>query len=150
MCLFHPTLQESLAGCNPQMMGEPRLMERLEFSVDNLRLLVIGILLQRPKENRSDCGSLELRMFLFRPPTIMLLDLGTNISLGDSPMAQHKESACNSGDTGDAGLIPGSERSPGEGNGNLLHYSCLGNPMDRGGWWATLHWVAKTWTRLRN
>ena len=38
-----------------------------------------------------------------------------------------KESACNSGDVG---LIPGSERSPGEGNGNLLHYSCLGNPMD--------------------
>ena len=35
---------------------------------------------------------------------------------------------------GDAGLIPGSERSPGEENGNLLQYSCLGNPMDRGAW----------------
>ena len=39
-----------------------------------------------------------------------------------------KESACNTGDTGDMGLIPGSGRSPGEGNGNPLQYSCLGNP----------------------
>ena len=40
---------------------------------------------------------------------------------------------------GDTGLIPGSERSPGGGNGNPLQYSCLGNPMDRGAWWATVH-----------
>ena len=45
-----------------------------------------------------------------------------------------KESACNTGDTGDMGLIPGSERSPGEGNGNPLQYSCPENPMDRGAW----------------
>ena len=45
----------------------------------------------------------------------------------------------NSGDKGDAGLIPGSGRSPGEGNGNTLQYSCLENPMDRGPWWATVH-----------
>ena len=48
-----------------------------------------------------------------------------------------KESACNAGTTGDAGLIPGLGRSPGEGNDNLLQYSCLGNPMDRGAWWVT-------------
>ena len=46
------------------------------------------------------------------------------------------ESACNAGDLGS---IPGSGRSPGEGNGNLLQYSCLENPMDRGAWWATVH-----------
>ena len=46
------------------------------------------------------------------------------------------------------GLIPGSGRSPGEANGNLLQYSCLGNPMDRGAWWATIHRVTKSWTRL--
>ena len=40
---------------------------------------------------------------------------------------------------GDAGLIPGSGRSPGEGNGNPLQYSCLENPMDGGTWWATVH-----------
>ena len=43
-----------------------------------------------------------------------------------------KESACNAGDTGDTGLIPGSGRSPGGGNGNPLQYSCLGNSRDRG------------------
>ena len=47
---------------------------------------------------------------------------------------------------GDTGLIPGLSRSPGEGNGNSLQYSCLGNPMDRGAWWATVHGVAKSRT----
>ena len=47
-------------------------------------------------------------------------------------------------DTRDAGLIPGSERSPGGEHGNPLQYSCLENPMDRGAWWATVHGVAKT------
>ena len=41
------------------------------------------------------------------------------------------------------GSIPGSGRSPGEGNGNSLQYSCLGNPMDRGAWWATVHSVSR-------
>jgi len=44
---------------------------------------------------------------------------------------------------GDTGLSSGSGRSPGEGNGNTLQYSCLGNPMDRGAWQATVHGVAK-------
>ena len=48
-----------------------------------------------------------------------------------------------SADTGDTSLIPGSGRSPGEGNGNPLQYSCLGNPMDRGAWRATVHGVTK-------
>ena len=42
-------------------------------------------------------------------------------------------------------LIPGLGRSPGEGNGNPLQYSCLENPMDRGAWWATVRGVAKSW-----
>ena len=49
---------------------------------------------------------------------------------------------------GDPGSIPGSGRSPGEGNGNALQYSCLENPMDGGSWQATVHGVAKSWTRL--
>ena len=44
---------------------------------------------------------------------------------------------------GDMGSIPGSGRSPGEGHGNPLQYSCLGNPMDRGALWATVHGIAK-------
>ena len=53
------------------------------------------------------------------------------------------ESACNAGDLGS---IPGSGRSPGEGNGNPLQYSCQGNSMDRGAWWATVHGVTKSQT----
>ena len=52
-----------------------------------------------------------------------------------------KESAYNAGDLG---LIPGSGRSPGEGNGNLLQHSCLENSMDRGAWWATAYRVMKS------
>ena len=47
---------------------------------------------------------------------------------------------------GDVGSTPGSGRSPGEGNGNPLPYSCLENPMDRGAWWAIVHEVSKSWT----
>ena len=51
-----------------------------------------------------------------------------------------KEFACNAGDPGS---VAGSGRSPGEGNGNPLQYSCLGNPMDRGAWRATVHGVTR-------
>ena len=51
---------------------------------------------------------------------------------------------------GGMGLIPGWGRSPGEGNGHLLQYSCLGNPLDRGAWQATVHGVAKSQTQLSN
>ena len=54
------------------------------------------------------------------------------------------------GGTGDSGSIPGSGRSPGEGNGNPLQYSCLENSMDRGAWWAAVHGVAMSQTRLRD
>ena len=49
---------------------------------------------------------------------------------------------------GDLGSFPGSGRFLGEGNGNPLQYSCLGNTMDRGAWWATIHGVTKSRTRL--
>ena len=58
-----------------------------------------------------------------------------------------KASACSAGDPGS---ILGSGRSPGEGNGNLLQYSCLENSMHRGDWQATVHGVAKSWTSLIN
>ena len=54
----------------------------------------------------------------------------------------------NAGDAKDSGLISGLGRSPGGGNGNSLQYSCLENPMDRGAWWATVHWAAKSLTQL--
>ena len=57
-----------------------------------------------------------------------------------------KNLAGNAGDIRDAGSIPGLRRSPGEGHGNSLWYSCLENPMDKGAWWATVHGVAKSQT----
>ena len=55
-----------------------------------------------------------------------------------------KNLPANAGDTRDTGSIPGSGRSPGEGNGNPLQYSCLENPMDRGPWWAIVHGIAES------
>ena len=65
--------------------------------------------------------------------------------LGFPGGSESKESACNAGDPGS---IPGLGRSPGEGNDNLLQYSCLENPMDRGAGQAAVHGVAKSQTRL--
>ena len=53
------------------------------------------------------------------------------------------------GDIRDAVSIPGLERSPGGGHGNLLQYSCLENPKNRGAWWDTVHGVAKSQTQLK-
>ena len=54
-----------------------------------------------------------------------------------------KNPSANAGDTGDSGSIPGLGRSPGEGNSNPLQYSCLGNPIDKGAWLATVHRVTE-------
>ena len=66
-------------------------------------------------------------------------------SLGLPRWVNGKESTCNAGDSS---LTPGLGGSLGEGNGNPLLYSCLGNPMDREAWWATVHGVTKSGTRL--
>ena len=68
-----------------------------------------------------------------------------NMAQGFLGGSNGKESACNAGDPGS---IPRSERSPGEENGNPLQYSYLGNPMDRGTWWATVHGVTMSRTPL--
>ena len=60
-----------------------------------------------------------------------------------------KNPPANAGDAKDTNSIPGSGRSPGEGNGNPLQYSCLDNPMDRGAWRATVLGIAKSQTRLK-
>ena len=56
-----------------------------------------------------------------------------------------KNTPANAGDARDVGWIPGSGKSPGVGNGNLLQLSCLENPTDRGAWWARVQGVAKSW-----
>ena len=67
--------------------------------------------------------------------------------MGFPACSEVKASAYN---VGDLGSIPGLRRSPGEGNGNPLQYSCLENPMDGGAWWAAVYGVAKSQTRLSN
>ena len=60
-----------------------------------------------------------------------------------------KNLAASEEDVRDAGVIPGSGRSPGGGQGNPLQYSCLENPMNRGAWWATVHGVTQSRTQLK-
>ena len=59
-----------------------------------------------------------------------------------------KKPHTNVADTRDTGLIPGSGRSPGEGNVNTLQYFCLGNSTDRGAWRVAVHGISKSWTKL--
>ena len=66
------------------------------------------------------------------------------------PFPGGSDSKASAYNTGDLGSIPGLGRSPGEGNGNPLQYSCLENPMDGGAWWATVYGVAKSRKRLRD
>ena len=68
-----------------------------------------------------------------------------NIFNLNSLVAQMIESSCNAGELGS---IPGLGSSSGEGNGNPLQYSCLDNSMDKGAWWATVHGVTKSQTRV--
>ena len=83
----------------------------------------------------------------FPPPTVSSCLRFYSQPIWPPGGSEVKASACN---VGDLGSIPGSGRSPGEGNGNPLQYSCLENPMDRRAWWATVHGVPKNWTRLSN
>ena len=64
------------------------------------------------------------------------------------PHTQVENPLANAQEVRDAGLIPGLRRSPGGRHGNLLQYSCLESPMDRGACWATVRWVARGWTQL--
>ena len=75
----------------------------------------------------------------------LYLDLSLLLMVDFPGGSDGKASAYNAGDPGS---IPGSGRSPEEGNGNPLQYSCLENPMDRRGWWATVHGVVRSRTRL--
>ena len=77
---------------------------------------------------------------------VSLIDLRIKL-VGFSSGLDGKESACNAGDPGS---VSGWRRSPGEGNGNRLQYSCLENPMNRGSWLVTVHGIAKSQTLLSN
>ena len=71
------------------------------------------------------------------------INLELNVKEGFPGGSVVKNPPANTGDAGDAGSIPGSGRSPGEGSSNLLQYSCLENSMDKGAWWATVSGVTE-------
>jgi len=71
-----------------------------------------------------------------------------NFRILDKIKAGGSEVKASASNAGDLGLIPGLGRSPGEGNGNPLQYSCMENPMDRGAWQATVHGVTMSRTQL--
>ena len=79
------------------------------------------------------------------PMALHLFALAYHRASGFLDGSMGEESMCNAGDTGDAGLIHGLRRAPGEENGNPIQYSCLRNPLDRGAWWATVQKVTKSW-----
>ena len=84
----------------------------------------------------------------FVPVYVYVSVFASDLSIVPFPVgSESKESAFN---VGDLGSIPGSGRSPGEANGNLLQYSCLENHMDRGAWQATVYGIIKSRTQLRD
>ena len=97
---------------------------------------------------RSSLGCMKLNddskeaISIFNFP-VFVLKCDWDLIQGFPGGSDGKESVYNVRDTGS---IPGSGRSPGEGHGNPLQYSCLENPMDRGAWWAIVHGVTKSWT----
>ena len=97
-----------------------------------LKILILSHLVDEPMDIFSNFIQINFLMGISIPKIFPFFSDG-------------KASAYNAGDLG---LISGSGRSPGEGNGNPLQYSCLENPMDRGAWWATVHGVTKSRTRL--
>ena len=90
-------------------------------------------------------GAVMEPTFLSNTPNVFLTRVCHFLDLSGS--SDGKESVCNEGDPGS---IPGSGRSPGEGNSNPPQYSCLENPMERGAWQATFHGVTESQTQLSN
>ena len=88
--------------------------------------------------------------FIFKQQKLLFLSQHSLVFRGIPGGSAVKNLPASAGATGDTGLIPGSGRSLGGGNGNPLQYCCLGNPMDRGAWQATAHGVTKSWTKLSN
>ena len=104
-------------------------------------------ILREPNEMKPCClfkNSREIQWAVFRTYYLVI-----DIYKGFPWWLRGKESTCNTRATGDAGSIPGWDRSPRVGHGNLLQNSCQENPKDRGAWQATVHRVAKSRTRLK-
>ena len=137
-----------LQGIFPTQGSNPGLLHLLHWQADSFSLAT-------PGKPQHIVGSDPLTISAFLPQHLSVtyhFSSGIPITcmlgyLRSSWVAQLiKNLPANAGDARDPDLIPGLGRCPGEGNGNPLQYSCLGNPMDRGAWWATVHGVTKNQT----
>ena len=135
-------------GYSPQGHKESDTTERLNYTPFFRTLVGTGFCLCPPRASVSPvlwkfCNQIQLTFKATFP--------GKSQSLCWIPCppggSDGKTSACNAGDPGS---IPGSGRSPGEGNGNPLRYSCLESSMDRRAWWAMVYGFARSWTQLSN
>ena len=90
-----------------------------------------------------NCKPSAYNIYIYQLLFFKKTDVGGFLKVGFPGDSDDKESACNAGDLGS---IPGSERSPEEGNGYPLQYSCLENSMDSGAWWAKVYVVTKSQT----
>ena len=130
-----PSLPLLLSPWSPYPSLPPAVWRSPVFATLALLFLFVGYFLEHP-------DSIVIKIYLFFVfhsfPYPMCF-------MGFPGGSDGKESACNAGDLG---LIPGLGRSPGEGNGYPLQYSCLENSTDRGAWQATVHGVTKNWTQM--
>ena len=97
----------------------------------------------------SSLLSFLLRYFLVLSSLSPCYGHGYRINRASQVALVVRNRPANAGDIRDVGSVPGLGRSHGGGHGNPLHYSCLENPMDRGGWWAMVHRIAKSQTELK-
>ena len=103
-----------------------------DILVANVTFSILSFPVRPSRESLNFCEVLLFYLKTLCPQLFLMLDI--------IRWPRGQESSANAGDLG---LIPGSLRSPGEGSGNPLQYSCLGNPTDRRAWWTTVHWAAK-------
>ena len=130
----------------PLCWGSPE-----QSRVESTCIFLVSSLLPRAPANPSPMPETQLQVQEKRldlpVPVAPAWDSGLEAIERSPGGSDGKESACN---VEDLGLIPGSGKSPGEGNGSPLQSSCLEISMDRGTWWATVHGVIKSQTRLSN
>ena len=127
----------------PPALGAPSLNHWTTREFPWAILILAPELWLRQSNQKAETVRLDSKQ---KRPKYVLSNNIANQLLGFPGISDGKESACNAGDLG---LIPAWGRSPGEGNGNPLQYSCLENPMDRGAWQATVYSVAWSWTQLK-
>ena len=117
-----------------EYLSECPLTPRPSFSIENMEKFLKNEGISRGEVLLNGCS---LKPWLFQDKSLPFF-ASTPTKVGLSQWLSGKESACDAEDTGDLDSIPVSGRSHREGNGYPLQYSCLGNPMDREAWWATV------------